>query len=136
MVRSILAVIGGYLVMAVLVVLTSVALGTLFPEAFPEPDSGLLPADGWFGLMLGLSFLYAFLGGYVTATIARRAEMRHALALSAIVLALGLLSAVGEQEIAPRWFRVMTPLVGIPGVLLGSRMRALRARTVRSEPGG
>jgi hypothetical protein len=122
--RSVLAVVVGYAVMAALVVGTSAAMGALFPGEFPKPgEAGPMPAARWFALMLGLSALYAVLGGWVAAYVAGRAEMGHGLALAALMLVLAVVSGLAERGLAPLWFLISVPLLGVAGVLAGSTLR-------------
>ena len=87
MLRSIFAVILGYIAIAVLLSVTSGILFLVLPQSTVSPD-GSLPAVGWiiFNLIYGTAF--AAVGGYITARIAQRAEVRHALALGALIVLL------------------------------------------------
>ena len=72
--RSILAVIGGYAVMATAVI-------ALFVLWFQEPSTE--PTVGLMVLSLGYGFIFAIVGGYVTGLIAKRSEIQHVIALAA-----------------------------------------------------
>ena len=71
--RSVLAVIAGYAVMAVLVVLMSGILMSAFPTEFMNADhTPKLPRGGWYVLNLAYSFAFAIVGGWLTARMAPR----------------------------------------------------------------
>ena len=95
MARSILTVISGYVV----VVLAILALFTIcFRDASPDTT----PSMGFMLFSLGYGFLCAIVGGYITAMIAGRAEMKHAIALAVICVLMGfisMISAAGQQPL-------------------------------------
>jgi hypothetical protein len=127
MVRSVLAVVAGFVVTLVASVGTDGVLMVLLPRSVTEvqpPPTGLLVG------ILGYCFVYMVLGGYVTAFIARRAEVRHAVVLGGIALAIGsalslpmLLGQGGDQGM-PVWYVVLTLGYVVPATALGGFLRA------------
>ncbi len=142
--RLILAVVLGYAVMFVAVFLTFsgayVAMGT--ERAF-QPGS-YEPTAVWVTLSFFLGFLAAVAGGYTCVAVARK--MPPALALAALVIAIGLASAgammmrppdarptVRTGEVSnleamqnarpPLWVAFLNPFLGAAGVLLGARLK-------------
>ena len=88
-IRSVLCVVGAFFVVAVLVGLTTaltaqLMLGSTGPDA--EPTTPFLVVN------LIYSVLFAIIGGYVAATVSDHAPLRHAAALSAFMMLLGLAS--------------------------------------------
>jgi hypothetical protein len=144
MLRLILAVIAGYLVMAVLVFATFtgayLAMGT---EGAFRPGSFDVSAL-WIAVSVALSLAAAIAGGWLCAFVGRRRGA--AIALAAVVVVLGLAVAAlefthsGERVPAarsgdignleamqmahqPPWLTLLNPFLGAAGVLLGARFR-------------
>jgi hypothetical protein len=131
MLRSVLAVVVGFVVTAAASVGTDGVLMLLLPRAVLEtqpPPPGLLV-----GIMF-YCFVYAVLGAYVTAVIARRAEVRHALVLGGIALAIGIASTLpvllgkSSDPQMPAWYLVLALAQVIPATLLGGYLRARQRR--------
>jgi hypothetical protein len=136
--RSILAVVAGYVLMAVLVMAASTIVGVAFPGAFATADGKpILPDLGWYALTLAYSFAAALAGGHACARLARHAELAHAGALALLLLALGLslLFAGSGAEGVPVWWTGGEVAVGIAGVLLGGFIRAQAAAAAVGSSG-
>src|SRR5262249_54559793 len=120
MVRSILAVIAGYLVLALFIGVVDFIISRISPEHFPN---GADPAVHWMivELVCGLALLIA--GGYVTAKLARRAELKHALALGIFAVVMALVSLFVYHGKQPAWFQGVILLGAIPAALAGGRLR-------------
>jgi hypothetical protein len=131
MVRIILSVLAGYVVMAVLVM---ISFGLVFA------------ASAFVVYSLLTSVLAAIAGGYVTAILAAKRAHGAVAALGGLVLALGLLLAVVElmqpgptasaeeieqmspkqrsmQEKEPLWYAFSLPFLGGAGVVAGGALR-------------
>jgi hypothetical protein len=122
MLRSILAVVVGYVVMAVVVMIGVAGLTVAFPEYAQAPQTGVVPTIPMV-LELVWGFASAIVGGIVVARIARRSPRRHAAVLAAIVLLLGAVYGLTmDLGPLPTWFRVALPPVGAIGVLIGGRI--------------
>ncbi|MEM7480079.1 MAG: hypothetical protein AAF481_02800 [Acidobacteriota bacterium] len=138
--RSIAAVVAGYLVMALWVMITLslawVLLGAEF--AFHEGTFGV--TAGWMVLNLLMGVIGALLGGWVAALIGR--SWGPVKVLVAVVLVLGVLSAVlqrdkpeppPELEVTtfeaaayaqqPAWYPWLITAIGAGGTVLGARFR-------------
>lgn len=142
MVRSIIAVVVGYVVMALLVfVLFTAAYLAIGAEGAFVPGSYAV-SGLWIVLSFVLSLVAAIVGGYACAAIARGG--RAPLALAVLVIVLGMLAAIpvlttpGEagaragdlpnmeammRARQPAWVALLLPLVGAAGVVVGSRLR-------------
>ena len=106
MIRSILSVIAGYATMVVLVMLATVlAVKTMLPATDLQSAMKLKPTPSYLAVNLAYSGLFAVLGGFVTAAVAGRAPLPHALALAVMMIVLGIVSLLqstsGQQ---PRWY--------------------------------
>ena len=130
MARSILAVIAGYLVMAGGVGALSGVMLTVFPGIYPEP--GKAPSLAFMIVTLGYSAFGAVVGGYVTGVIAKRAEVNHALALGAIVVAQGIVAMIMFRGLQPVWYHQIALIVIVaPSVWLGGWLRGRRPNRVQ-----
>src|SRR5262245_56274280 len=141
MFRSIAAVVVGYLVMVVLVILA-------FSIAFVAPNFAFRTDSfdvtlGWLAFALASGLAAAIVGGFACALIARRRSATHALAALAIVLGLGgavsnlskerpaaTESAAGltamersKRAVQPHWYAFALPFVGAIGIVIGGRLR-------------
>jgi len=143
MLRVILAVIAGYLAMAVLVFATfSAAYMVIGTEGAFQPGSFDV-STLWIVVSVVLSVVATLAGGWVCARIGRRRAA--VIALVVVVVALGL--AVAAMELAhsgepvpaarsgeignleamqsarqPAWLTLLNPILGAAGVLLGARL--------------
>jgi ubiquinone/menaquinone biosynthesis C-methylase UbiE len=111
--RSGIAVLAGYMAMAIAVVLTgSLTASIMLPAVNAPPTAPYLYAN------LGLGLLAATLGGYVTARLSPGNPRAHLGALGGVILGLGLLSArAGGMQ--PAWFRFGIIGIGLAGAALG-----------------
>src|SRR5262245_64250672 len=129
MLRSILAVVAGYLTLLlgvttlfsfIVFVILRADLGS--PESF-HPPAWLLWAE------IISAPLIATLGGYVCAWIAKRRQMRHALVLVAVVAVMGVVSAMREiGSERPLWTSITVTLLACAAIPLGARLRIAHVR--------
>jgi hypothetical protein len=118
--HAFLALVAGFAVMVVLVMLLTSLLQRLVPswvgaEGRPQP--------GYVIVNLGYSFLAAAAGGYVTAAIAAANPLIHVLALGMVVLALAALSALQSRGKQPIWYQLSLVAISPLGVLAGGLVR-------------
>ncbi len=134
MLRSIGAIAVGYLAYILLSGIGGFALVMSFPEVVSQtpqnPGTGFLVA----GLVLGI--LFAGVGGYITAVIAKTAEVRHALSLGGVIVLLGLVSIIAMSTPQPLWSQLLGLIFAVPSVYLGGRLRAKQStrREVVGQP--
>jgi hypothetical protein len=123
MLRSVLAVVAGYLAMMLAVTtffsfVIFIALGVTPGERPPiDPPVWLTVVE------LATAPVLAGLGGYVCAWIARRREMQHAYALAGLVVVMNIVTIVAEGGMRPLWSVLGLGILGVIGVLLGARLR-------------
>jgi SAM-dependent methyltransferase len=110
--RSGIAVLAGYMAMAVAVVATNALTTSVM---LPAIDAS--PSTAYLGVNLGLGVLAAALGGYVTARLSPQNPRNHIAALGGVILVLGLLSARGMM--GPAWFRFGIIGCGLVGAAAG-----------------
>ena len=134
MVRSILAIIAGFVCAFGTIIATDFSLLAVLPKTFAEggPGTAVLVA------LLGAYAVGSALGGYVAAFVAGRSEIKHSLTLGLVFLALGLASVVcfklmpqpppgseaaAEMQPPPLWFGVATLVQVVPVTVLGGCLR-------------
>lgn len=143
-VRGVAAILGGAIVMVLGVALYQ-GLFVILPMYLRDPEgvqrmselknspdelraayeAGTIPKLGTIGLALtvGMDGLCAMLGGFVTATVAARAKLTHAVALAALYATWSLIYTITNEveSILPTWVPWTRSLVSIPlGVFLGA----------------
>jgi hypothetical protein len=141
MLKTVFAVIAGYLVMALFVMVSSVVAFTALGADRAYRAGTFEPTGVWIITVLALGFIAAMVGGYVCAIITASPAAPKALAIA--VFGLGLLFAlpvfrppVDPQLIRtsdmplmqtisagrqPAWVALLLPVVGAAGVLAGAR---------------
>lgn len=118
--RAFLALLAGFLTMALMVAAATAVLSKYIPEWTGTPGQ---PRAGYIFVNLGYSFAAAIAGGYVTAWIATDNPLVHALALALIVLLLAAVSAVQQRGQQPIWYQLLLVAVTPAGVVLGGLFR-------------
>ena len=146
MVKSILAVIVGYIVMAIFAfaVCTCAYLGLGVDRVF---ESGSYDVSTiWIALMVGIAVIGGILGGLVCAAISK--SKGACMALAIIVVVVGMISAIVTEmkehpsatrsgdvpnweamtkAQTPAWVCFVNPVLGAVAVMLGARMKKLPA---------
>jgi hypothetical protein len=128
MIRSLLAVALGYVVMLVAVVGGDMVLTALAPSLMPQP--GVPPDPVYFVFNLSTGAFFMGIGAYVTALLAGRSEMKHALGLGALAIAMSIVSMVKYAGEQPLWYSIALMFLAIPSALVGGHFRV---RQVEAE---
>lgn len=136
--RSIVAIVAGVVIVNVLITLWAfVAVLAIWPELAPRPDgtysfpAGNHPA---FALEMVVNIPVAVVGAYVCASVARRRETWHVMALGSVLLLLSVGYAAGSLgaefgAAKPMWAHVGTAIGLVVGLWTGVRL--WRRRTSR-----
>ena len=120
--RSIGAVMAGYLVSALLTGLTIAALGALFPASYnPENLEWVI-----FNVLYGCAF--AVVGGYVAARLAPARPMAHAIVLGLLMAVFAVITGYAvsvtppspEYANQPGWYYPVLAITVLPSILLGA----------------
>jgi hypothetical protein len=127
MLHSVLAVLAGFAVMAVLVMATTMLAVRLVLHkplaAMQSPAPGPLPA-AYLGTNLAASALAALAGGYTTGAVAVNAPLAHGAALAALMVVMSVASMRQAGTAQPRWYQLVLatvmPLLALGGAALGS----------------
>jgi hypothetical protein len=120
--KSIGAVIAGYLVSAVLTAVTISALGVLFPGSY-QPEN-----TGWVVFNVIYGCLFAVIGGYVAARLAPSRPFRHALILGILMALFATLTGYmvsvtppsPQYALQPDWYYPVLAITVLPSILLGA----------------
>jgi len=115
MLRSIGAVVAGYLLIAAAII-------TLFAVFYPDPTA--VPSQGFMLFSMVYGFVFGILGGYVCGLIAQRAEVKHAAIIAGIGILVSVLSMVFAAAKEPMWYQLANMVVLTIAVLLGGWLRA------------
>jgi hypothetical protein len=132
MFRSILAILAGIAALTVasfaIEAVADPLMMRLFPHALPDAAalSRSVPAHL---VMFTYTFASIVLGGYVTAWIARRAAVWHAVIMGAVEVGLTIWAMLALAHQAPRWTWIAGMIFTIPAAWLGGALRA------RQNPG-
>ncbi len=150
--RPVLAVVAGYLIMVIFVMVTLTIAWGLLGSSFAFQSGTTHVTLRWVGLNLSLSVLAAIAGGYVTMWIAPNDSMLTVKILAGIILVVGLIMAVAHiftdpsvdqhlaqgvvvegmsafsaasESVQPLWYNFLVPIIGAVGVLVGGRLRGI-----------
>jgi hypothetical protein len=117
MIRSALAVIAGIVVLTA----TSFAIEALVRPLMGGGMSGRSLPESIFQLAYTAACIAA--GGYVTAWVAQRSEVRHAAIMGAIEVVLTLMAMQAFPGKAPLWFWIATLVITVPAAWVGGLLR-------------
>ena len=122
MIRSVLAIIAGYIILSVLAIATALALNTILPGIAKFPPSRLDFA------LINLTFitLYSVVAGFAVATIARRLPLRHGVIFGIVLLTLGGAFNFFEARGAALWYPLTVAMMECAGAILGGYLKARR----------
>jgi len=124
--RSLVAVVVGCAAWAAARMATFAAVAAWFPDALPQPGEDVFPSTVSLLAMLGSDVLSMIVAGYVTASVARRAQVGHAAALGAAIVVFGLaLMTVGWRG-EPLWYQVTLVAIAVPAAVTGGSLRSQR----------
>jgi hypothetical protein len=128
MLRSALAVLAGYLTMVVAVTGALGFLFLVFHDVFPQTPGPYTGPTYVLVLELVVALLAAICGGYVCALVARQRPLHHAAALGGLMLALGVVSIIGEAGMKPMWSTLSIVLASPLAAMSGAWLRGRHGR--------
>jgi putative membrane protein (TIGR04086 family) len=130
--RSIGAVTVGLLYALAGICLTQLILWLCFPA---DGDDILAPQPpAYFALTLVCTSGSALLAGFMTAHMARTADLNQGLAVGLLLAALLALTTLVSQRDSPSWYRVTLPVAALPAAALGAMLRTKLRRPPSPAP--
>ena len=121
-VRTLIAVIGGYLGIAILVRFTDMLFARLVAGWNPKD-----PPLYYFAVSLVTDFVYSIAGGYLCGLIAEEHRRRATLWLIGLGEALGVVVQAVLWKTVPHWYGIGLLILFPAGVWIGSSLRGHRA---------
>ncbi len=120
MIRSICAILAGFLTVFILSVVTDFVLESM--HIFPPLNSQA--AFGWQYLLPALLYrsIYAVMGGYVAAKVSRSKPMRQVWILAIIGFIFATLGLVANLQTPGLWYPILLVVLTIPSVWLGGKL--------------
>ncbi|MDB4935100.1 MAG: hypothetical protein JWP87_2072 [Labilithrix sp.] len=126
--RSIGAVAAGFV--AIFAVTTATDL--VFHAAGVFPPLGAPPmSSALFAIAFAYRFVFDVGGSYLTARLAPREPMRHALVLGSIGLVLSVAGAIAMWDAGPAWYSLGVAASALPCAWLGGRTASRSSRPCR-----
>ena len=121
MVRSIVAVVVGFLVIGALAFGMDYALMTAAPETFDFTQRVESPPI----LLFALAYVFAFatFGCWLAARLAPNGAMRHALILGVLGLAFNIAGTVALWDLMPAWYHIVALALVMPAAWVGGWIR-------------
>lgn len=88
---------------------------------------GCCPKDLFVGtglilIVLGYRAVFSFIGCYLTAKLAPRHPMKHALVLGLIGLVLSSIGAIVAADLGPAWYAWTLAVIALPIAWLGGKL--------------
>jgi hypothetical protein len=113
--KSLLAVLAGYLVFGVSTILLFAVAGV---DPRQEPELGFRIWSTFYGIF------FAFTGGYVAARIAGRREIAHASAVACLLAVIATVSLIAQPGHSSLWSQIAALGFMTPAAILGGVLRA------------
>jgi hypothetical protein len=121
MMRSVYAVLMGFIFIGVLAFGTDAIIRAMSPWAFDA--NGATSNLSILILMMVYSSIYGMVGCYIAARFAPSHPMRHALILGVIGVAVGGMQIAALWSHAPAWYNILSLALILPLAWLGGRLR-------------
>lgn len=124
--RSVVAVVMG----AVVTIFLSIGTDKVFEKTGVFPEPGKVMSNGLFVLATAYRTVYGVLGAYVTAMLAPKRPMLHALILGVIGTTIGLVGLMAMwnklPELGPRWYPIGLVILGLFQWWIGGKLRVMQ----------
>ncbi len=117
--RSILRSVGAIVAGFAAVVVLSIATDAVLHAVGVFPPVGQPMTAGLYALALAYRTLFTVAGGYITARLAPRRPLAHAVVLGVIGIVAGTAGAVAMWELGDQWYPIALVLLALPSTWLG-----------------
>jgi len=125
MLKSIVAVVVGFLLVTILCGSGDLVLIKAMPQAV---HGGHIDDPMALAITLLYSLVFATLGGFVTARLAPHHPLRHAIILGCFGLAASILAAVALWNTGPVWYHIGALVIPLPAAWIGGSLREAQLR--------
>ncbi|MFO0875303.1 MAG: hypothetical protein U0575_15220 [Phycisphaerales bacterium] len=122
MVRSILAIVVGFVVWSVVWLAAGLATHAIFPSAYAE--SGAVAALAPLATLLLASVICSIAAGAATAAITRPRSITPAWMLACILLGVGIMVEASIWTLIPSWYHIVFLVLLVPATIAGASMVA------------
>lgn len=119
---------GAVLAGLVTIVVLSTAADAVLHATGVYPPFPEVMADGLFLLATAYRIVFGIAGCWLTARLAPRSPMKHALVLGGIGTALSVAGAAAMGEHGPAWYGLAIIAISLPCAWAGGRLHELRTR--------
>lgn len=120
--KMLLKSIGAILAGLIFIVITHTATDALLEKAGVLPKDNLFVGTGLILLVIGYRSVFSFIGCYLTAKLASRKPMKHALILGLIGLVLSSVGAIVAADLGPAWYGWTLAVISLPLAWLGAKL--------------
>lgn len=120
--KMLLKSIGAILAGLIFIVITHTATDALLEKAGVLPKDNLFVGTGLILLVIGYRSVFSFIGCYLTAKLAPRKPMKHALILGLIGLVLSSVGAIVAADLGPAWYGWTLAVISLPLAWLGAKL--------------
>jgi hypothetical protein len=124
--KTILKSIGAVLAGFVFIVVTHTTTDTILENAGVLPKGNLFVGTGLILLVLGYRAVFSLIGCYLTAKLAPRNPMKHALILGSIGFVLSSVGAIAAADLGPAWYAWTLAVIALPIAWLGAKLYEIR----------
>jgi len=125
--KSIGAILAGFIAVAALSIITDIVLESV--KFFPPQNKPELYTGGLLLIAFIYRSIYTIAGGYVAAALAPAKPMRHAVILGTLGMVMGTLGAVANWEKTAgsgAWYPIALVVAAIPCTWLGGKLFEIR----------
>jgi hypothetical protein len=122
--RSIGAVLAGF----VFIVITHTGTDVILEGAGVLPKGNLFVPTGLILIVIAYRAVLSFIGCYLTARLAPRNPLKHAVILGLIGLVLSSVGAIVAADLGPSWYAWTLAAISVPIAWLGGKLRERHSR--------
>lgn len=136
MMRSVLAVIAGIVVLTITSFAMEAAMNPLLMKMLALPNEAALNQSAlvkW--VTFGSTALCIAVGGYMTAWLAQRAKVMHAVIMGVVQAGLTTVLMFERPQLAPQWAWIMGIAMTVPMAFVGAALRVWRSASNASKAG-
>ena len=114
--------IGAVLAGLILIVITHTGTDALLEGAGVLPKGHFFVGTGLILIVIGYRAVFSLIGCYLTAKLAPRHPMKHALILGFIGLVLSSVGAIVAADLGPAWYAWTLAVMALPIAWLGGKL--------------